>query len=575
MYNIENLRAVSLLRVSTGRQTSKDEKDIPDQRRLVEDFLKREKLILVKEFVEGGISAYKNKSNRDAILDIKQMAKEKKFDVFVAYKSDRIGRDSDESPLVIAGLNEAGVRVFTVNDGEIKTSTQMDKLYTFLQFWQNESESVKKAEVATDFQILAIKQGKWRGGGKSFVPYGYKAIDNGSKNQKGKAILDFVIDENEAEIIKKIYDWSINYNMGAKSIAEKLNIENIQTRNGKQWYYSTINSIFNNIIYKGYFHINSKLRKETVISPQQPHLVIIPDDEWEENQKCMKKRSTYRDSRTKGISQSKSLLSGIIYCGYCGKKLTPWQNYKTYKSKSGKRRYVQRYYRCTSSLSYSGNKCEGQTSYSANRIEPMVEKRFKEFVLSVSHKRFKEDYKKEFQDQIVSIQNRKKEINKQLDEQQENYFRYKGEINKTLKGIGTFNAKILSEMIDDCLEQKEKLLLEIDKINEDILQAERVLKEYQYIEINLSDMIAKYDNSDLDTKKSILSKIIKKVTIYREDCKIEYTITINDFLTNSEDIENFNKGWQDIGCELDHSGSAQQDLLQPNFIINIIKNYSF
>ena len=138
--------------------------------------MNKNQLILIKEFTEGGISGYKTKmKDRDALVAIKKMALNKEFDVLIVYKSDRIGRTSDESPLVIKYLNDQGIRVVTCSGEEIKTHTQIDKLMTYLTFWQNESESVKLSERATDYQILQLKNGKYRGGGKKTLPFGYRS----------------------------------------------------------------------------------------------------------------------------------------------------------------------------------------------------------------------------------------------------------------------------------------------------------------------------------------------------------------------------------------------------------------
>jgi DNA invertase Pin-like site-specific DNA recombinase len=229
---IRGLRAVSLLRVSTDKQTNEDN-DIPGQRQLNQDFINRQGLLLVREFVEGGISGFKTKmANRDAIIQIELMAERKEFDVLVVYKSDRIGRTSDESPMIVKRLNDKNIRIFTANNEEIKTNTQMDKLMTYLTFWQNESESVKLSERVADYHKMLIHEGKYRGG---TVPFGYMIVDNGTKNYKGRHIYDFIINPQEAEIVKLIYNLAIKGNMGSRSIAKYLNENGNLKSNGDGW----------------------------------------------------------------------------------------------------------------------------------------------------------------------------------------------------------------------------------------------------------------------------------------------------------------------------------------------------
>lgn len=278
MYDIQGLKAVALYRVSTERQATKDDKDIPAQKELVKEFIEREELLLMREFVEGGVSGFKTKvEDRDALTAIKSMANNKEFDVLVVYHSDRIGRSTEESPLVIKYLNDKGIRVFTAKEGEMKSKTQTDKLFTWMTYWQNESESVKISNRSTDYHIIAIQNGKYRGGGEKTVPFGYKLVDRGTLNPKGRKILDFEVDMEQAEIVKLIFSLSVENNLGARAIATYLNENGYKekAKNGTGWTYTTITFMLNNIIYNGYMHMDSKVRGEKFISPKQEHLSLI------------------------------------------------------------------------------------------------------------------------------------------------------------------------------------------------------------------------------------------------------------------------------------------------------------
>jgi DNA invertase Pin-like site-specific DNA recombinase len=222
---LAGLRGVSLLRASTTKQTTGgDEKDIPAQREIVNEFMERNGIIKVKEFVEGGISAFKIKADdRDALNRIKAMADRKEFDILVVYYSDRIGRISEETPLVISYLNKRGILVYSVREGKISTESQLDKLMTYLTFWNNENESIKIRNRSTDYHILLIQNGKYRGGGERTLAYGYRLVNKGTKNAKGRNILDVEIDPETSKIVKLIYDLSVNYNIGSRAIASYLN----------------------------------------------------------------------------------------------------------------------------------------------------------------------------------------------------------------------------------------------------------------------------------------------------------------------------------------------------------------
>lgn len=118
-------RAVSLLRVSTKKQTAFSESgnkdDIPVQREINNEFIENNKMILVKELIEPGISASKiPMAKREKLQEIFQMAENKEFDVLVVFKHDRISRIQEEYPLILSKLNKLNIRIFVALDGTEK-----------------------------------------------------------------------------------------------------------------------------------------------------------------------------------------------------------------------------------------------------------------------------------------------------------------------------------------------------------------------------------------------------------------------------------------------------------------------
>lgn len=59
MHELEGLKAISLLRVSSKKQGTKldnndnNEIDIPEQRKIINDFMEKNKITLFREFIEG------------------------------------------------------------------------------------------------------------------------------------------------------------------------------------------------------------------------------------------------------------------------------------------------------------------------------------------------------------------------------------------------------------------------------------------------------------------------------------------------------------------------------------------
>ena len=69
------------------------------QRRECQEFIsRRDDWVFVGERMEKGISGYKvSAAKRDAILEIREMAEKKQFDVLLVFMFDRLGRKEDET----------------------------------------------------------------------------------------------------------------------------------------------------------------------------------------------------------------------------------------------------------------------------------------------------------------------------------------------------------------------------------------------------------------------------------------------------------------------------------------------
>jgi DNA invertase Pin-like site-specific DNA recombinase len=173
----------------------------------------------------------------------------------------------------------------------------------------------------------------------SWAPYGYKK-DPGNKNA-------LIIDLEASEIVKSIFARYRN-GSGISSIARDLNARSIpnpllykqlkgekinpnpnkSTETRYLWSPSTVSSILHNRTYTGDL-IQGKYRKASYKSkkllriPKEDwivipncHVGIVDKDAWEEVQKRLSS-----GSRVTLAGKSRSLFTGLIFCGECGSKL--------------------------------------------------------------------------------------------------------------------------------------------------------------------------------------------------------------------------------------------------------------
>ena len=194
-------RVYTLYRVSTKGQVEKD--DIPMQKEACRNFAESQGWEIVKEFSEKGVSGFKKSAkDRDELQKIQQAAMEGKFDILLVFMFDRLGRRDDETPFIVEWFTKQGIEVWSVNEGQQRFDTHVDKLMNYIRYWQASGESLKTS-VRTRTRLEQLTgEGHYTGG---TVAFGYKRVRLGRVNKKNQEVCDLVIDEAEAEIVRQIF----------------------------------------------------------------------------------------------------------------------------------------------------------------------------------------------------------------------------------------------------------------------------------------------------------------------------------------------------------------------------------
>ena len=367
-------RVICLYRVSTVGQVDHD--DIPMQKLACREYAATHPdWEIVDEISEKGISGYKVSTNdRDAIVEIKKRAIMHKFDVLLVFMFDRIGRRDDETPFVVQWFVQQGIEVWSAREGEQRFDNHVDKLLNYIRFWQASGESEKTSIRVKTKHSQMVQEGLYRGG---HVPYGYKLEHQGRTNKKNQQVRDLVIDEDEAIIVREIFDLLTNHGYGTNRVAQYLNGKGIKTKNGTTlWRGTSIRSLIDNPIYIGIYHMQG------VQSEPFDHLKIIDEDLFMRCQQTVKARSTKNFDGEPVVfrTDTRSLLTGIIFCGHCGCRLCYNHQHEERKLASGGTSvYDYETYRCYRKISASRT-CDGQSGYKATALNEAVEQQVKLFL---------------------------------------------------------------------------------------------------------------------------------------------------------------------------------------------------
>ena len=158
--------------------------------------------------------------------------------------------------------------------------------------------------------------------------YGYRNGEDGT----------LVVVEDEAEVVRLIFDLYTKEGKGMRRIVQHLNDRDIRTRRGGRWSVVTIHEILKNPVYIGtYMRFGLRLPRA--------HVAIISAETYR------KARDIVRERRPRErLSRAEPyLLSGIAFCEYCGNKMMGVTRRQQWRNKDGERvRNTYRYYQCQS-----------------------------------------------------------------------------------------------------------------------------------------------------------------------------------------------------------------------------------
>ena len=318
-------RVVCLYRVSSVGQVEKD--DIPMQKQSCREFVQRQTgWEIVKEFSEKGVSGFKKSAkDRDAIQEIQKLALQGGFDILLVFMFDRLGRRDDETPFVVEWFVKQNIEVWSAMEGQQRFDNHVDKLLNYIRYWQASGESIKTSmRVKTRIEQLT-QEGHFTGGR---APFGYRAEKTGRMNKKNQDVRDLVIDPEDAEIVKLIFQKYVYEGYGALRLCRYFREQGIRRKDGGEVTVGMINRAVKNSIYIGVIHRGDS--KSEVL----PDLKIIDEELFFRALEIAGERKVQK-REVPLTTRGRSLLVGNVYCGCCGARLMLATSGHKYQKKDG------------------------------------------------------------------------------------------------------------------------------------------------------------------------------------------------------------------------------------------------
>ena len=282
-----------------------------------------QEMVIVGEYSDEGKSGKSIEGRQEFMQMLRDIEEGKdRVEFVLVYKLSRFGRNAADVLNSLQRMQDFGVNLICVEDG-IDSSKDSGKLMISVLSAVAEIERENILVQTMEGRRQKARDGKWNGG---FAPYGYKLLNG-----------ELEIAEDEAEIIRIIFDKYIHTNMGVNGIAAYLNEHGYKKKKRQNntldaFATSFIKGVLDNPIYCGKLAFGRRktervpgkrnefriVKQDSYILSDGIHEAIISEDDWN---LAKQKRNINGVKHEKIHSlEHEHILSGILKCPICGRE---------------------------------------------------------------------------------------------------------------------------------------------------------------------------------------------------------------------------------------------------------------
>ena len=290
-------RVILYIRVSTQEQV--DGYSISAQKDRLISYCQALDLVIVDIIVDAGFSG--SNLDRPGIQSVISMVKNGETDSVLVYKLDRLSRSQKDTLFLIEDVFLPARVHFISMQESFDTSTPFGIAMVGILsvFAQLERSNIQERTFSG--RVERAKGGLWHGGG--YDPIGYDYVD-------GK----LQINTEEASQVRRVFEL---YASGASitAIRDRMVELGFETKYGPWVHTNTVISVLDNPLYAGTVHFDGSAAPDS-------HPAIVSQSLFD---KVSALRSRSKSNRA--VSHSSShLLTGFVFCSYCGARYFPKKN---------------------------------------------------------------------------------------------------------------------------------------------------------------------------------------------------------------------------------------------------------
>lgn len=504
-------------RVSTSMQV--DGYSLDAQKDKLKKYAEFQDMVVAGEYSDEGKSG-KNIEGRPQFMQmLKDIESGKdKVEFVLVFKLSRFGRNAADVLSSLQRMQDFGVNLICVEDG-IDSSKDSGKLMISVLSAVAEIERENILVQTMEGRRQKAREGKWNGG---FAPYGYK-LENGY----------LYIAEDEAEVIRIIYDKYVNTTMGASAVANYLNehgyVKKKRQNNTLDMFSAHfIKLVLDNPVYCGKLAYGRRKNEKIAGTRNQYHIVkqdeypvyegvheaIIPEEVWQMAQR--KRQETGVKSEKIYNQEHENILSSILRCPVCGAAM--YGNVNRKKKKDGTLYKDYYYYHCKHRTTVNGHKCGYKRQWKQEKVDAAVEEVIRKLV---TNPKFEQAIRQKIGSRIDTD-----ELETELEQLRKKLRQLNGAKSKLGQQMDSLDVtdKHYDRKYQDMEERLYKLYDDIDSVEEEIEEVEiRIynVKQQKISGDNIYQFLLYFDKlydkfSDAE-KKEFLNSFIERVDIYEQE----------------------------------------------------------